>query len=101
LFTVEGEELYQHEVLHLEGQVKLVHVPISELHVPNVFVGAVSTWSGRAFEDVEELIVPPVKQFLSVELASDQADHEPGSEGRFTVTVKDRIGEPVSAALSI
>lgn len=101
LFTVEGEELYRHEVLHLEGQVKLVRVPITELHVPNVFVGAVSMWSGQAFQDTEELIVPPVKQFLAVELASDRSDYEPGSEGTLTVTVKDRSGEPTSAALSL
>ncbi len=101
LFTVEGEELYHHEVLRLEGQVKLVRVPITELHVPNVFVGALSMWSGQAFQDVEELIVPPVEQFLTVEVASDQADHEPGSEGTLRVLVKDRRGEPVVAALSL
>ncbi len=101
LFTVEGEELERHEVLHLEGQVKLVRVPITERHVPNVFVGALSMWSGQAFQHGIELIVPPVKQFLSVELASDRSDYEPGTEGTLTVTVKDRSGEPTSAALSL
>ena len=101
LFTVEGEELYRHEVLRLEGQVKLVRVPITELHVPNVFVGAISTWSGQAFEDVEELIVPPVEQFLILELTSEKPDYEPGTEGSLGVLVKDRNGAPVSAALSL
>ena len=101
LFTVEGDELYHHEVLQLSGQVKLVRIPITDLHVPNVFLGAVSVWSGQAWQDVEELIVPPAKQFLTVELASDKSDYEPGSEGSLSVIVKDRSGEPVSAALSI
>ncbi len=101
LFTVEGDELYQHEVLQLNGQVKLVRVPITELHVPNFFLGAISVWSGQAWQDVEELIVPPTKQFLTVELASDKSDYEPGTQGSLRVTVRDRSGEPVSAALSL
>jgi len=31
------------------------------------------------------LIVPPKKQFLSVELAADRADYEPGGEGSVSV----------------
>ncbi|MSR63124.1 MAG: alpha-2-macroglobulin [Planctomycetes bacterium] len=101
LFTVEGEELYQHQVLQLSGQVKLVRVPITEAYVPNVFLGALSMWSGQAYQDVEELIVPPTKQFLSLELSSDKSEYEPGSEGSVSVLVKDHSGEPVVATLSL
>jgi alpha-2-macroglobulin len=101
LFTVEGEELTQHQVLHLEGQVKLVKLPITAAHVPNVFLGAISLWGGQAFQDTAELIVPPVEQFLSVELTPDRAEREPGSKGSFGVLVKDRSGAPVKASLSL
>jgi hypothetical protein len=101
LFTVEGEELFHHEVLHLEGQVKLVRLAITEQHVPNVFVGALATWSGQAFQDVEELIVPPVEQFLTVEVASERAELEPGAKGQLSLVVKDHRGAPVAASVSL
>ncbi|HEX6883949.1 MAG TPA: alpha-2-macroglobulin family protein [Planctomycetota bacterium] len=101
LFTVEGDELYRHEVLALTGQVKLVKVPLTELHVPNVYLGALAVWSGRAWQDLEELVVPPAKQFLTVEVASDRGEYEPGQPGSVSVTVKDRAGAPVVAALSV
>lgn len=101
LFTVEGDELYHHEVLALGGQVKLVKIPLTELHVPNVFLGAIAVWSGQAWQDVEELIVPPASQFLTVEVASDRPDYEPGTKGALSVVVKDRSGAPVTAALSV
>ncbi len=101
LFTVEGEDLYQHQVFQLSGQVKLVQLPVTELHVPNVFLGATSIHGGRAFQDSEELVVPPVEQFLTVELTGDRAEYVPGEEGTLAVLVKDRAGEPVSAELSL
>jgi hypothetical protein len=101
LFTVEGEELYHHEVLALGGQMKLVKVPITELHVPNVFLGALAVWSGQAWQDVEELIVPPTQNFLTVEVVGDRADYEPGAKGSLSVAVKGRDGSPVAAALSL
>src|SRR2546423_1688466 len=40
LFTVEGEELLSYQLVHLEGTVKLIELPIEEKHVPNIFLGA-------------------------------------------------------------
>jgi len=101
LFTVEGEELTHHEVVHLEGQVKLMKLAVTADHVPNVFLGAVATWDGVGYEAHAELVVPPVKEFLSVTVQPDEPEHEPGSEGRLTIEVRDHQGAPVAGELSI
>ena len=101
LFTVEGEELHQHEVVQLTGQVKLVKLPITELHVPNVFLGATMIERGRAWQDVEELVVPPKEQFLDVALAWDREAYLPGDEGVLAITVLDHAGKPVVTELAL
>jgi len=101
LFTVEGEELYSHQVLALDGQVKLVKVPITEAHVPNLMLGAVSIWAEQAWSDQEELVVPPVKSFLDVTVTSDAEVYEPGAEGAIQVLVKGHDGKPVATHLSL
>ena len=40
LFSVEGEDLYSYQLVHLDGTVKLVELPIEEKHVPNIFLSA-------------------------------------------------------------
>ncbi len=34
LFTVEGEDLYSYQLVHVTGTVKLIELPIEEKHVP-------------------------------------------------------------------
>jgi len=101
LFTVESEELQHHEVVALQGTVKLVRLPIDARHVPNVQLAATRIAGGQAFEARQDLVVPPVREFLTVDVAHGQETYEPGQEGVLDVTVRDRDGEPVSAELAL
>ena len=60
LFTVEGELLHHWEVVHLDGTVKLLTLPIGEEHVPNVWLGA----SFPAPADVEARKLLPPGRFM-------------------------------------
>src|SRR5262249_50013419 len=40
LFSVEGDDLYSYQLIHLTGSVKLIQLPIEEKHVPNIFLHA-------------------------------------------------------------
>jgi uncharacterized protein YfaS (alpha-2-macroglobulin family) len=100
LFTVEAEDLLHHEVVEMSGQVKLLRLPIAAAHVPNVTLGALSVFGGEAFSDREELIVPPVEQFLDVTVRAPAEDVDPGSAGSFTVEVRDHAGEPVETLVT-
>src|SRR5204862_5850100 len=40
LFSVEAEDLYSYQLLHVTGTAKLIELPIREQDVPNIFLNA-------------------------------------------------------------
>lgn len=101
LFTVEGEGLYSYELVHLTGTSKLVELPIEQKHVPNVFLSAIMVDDRQIFSDVKEIIVPPVDNFLKVNVQADRVQYQPRETGTLTVTTTDQDGKPVSAEVAL
>ena len=101
LFSIESETLHSFEVVHVEGTAKLLSLPIREEHVPNVFLSAITTSGGDALMDVKEVVVPPVKQFLSIDVLPDKGEVLPGGEGTLRVRTRTHDGEPVSAEVAL
>ncbi|HEU0039511.1 MAG TPA: alpha-2-macroglobulin family protein, partial [Verrucomicrobiae bacterium] len=101
LFTVEGEDLYSYRLVHLEGTVKLIDLLIEEKHVPNIFLGATLVSDRQMFVDTKQIVVPPAKNFLTVDVNPDRAQYQPRDEGTFTVTTKNDEGKPVSAEVAL
>ncbi|HXU77863.1 MAG TPA: MG2 domain-containing protein [Methylomirabilota bacterium] len=100
LFTVEGEELYSYQIVHLDGTVKLIELPIEEKHVPNVFLSATLVDDRQIFTDVKQVVVPPTKNFLTVDVKPDRPQYLPREDGTFTVTTRDEAGNPVPAEVA-
>lgn len=101
LFTVEGNTLHDHRVVHVEGTVKLIHVEVKDQHIPNVWLNASMVQNGQVHTDSEQVIVPPVEHFLKVNVAFDQSAYKPGGKGSLTVTTTNHDGKPVSADVSV
>ena len=49
LFSLEGEDLYSYQLIHLTGTVKLFELPIEEKHVPNIFLSAAMVSDSQIF----------------------------------------------------
>lgn len=101
LFTVEGEDLHHYRLVHLEGTVKLIDLLIEEKHVPNIFLGATLVNDRQMFVDTKQVIVPPTKNFLTVDVKPDRPQYQPREEGTLTVTTKNDEGKPVSAEVAL
>ncbi|MGN6644101.1 MAG: MG2 domain-containing protein, partial [Verrucomicrobiota bacterium] len=101
LFSVEGEDLYSYQLLHLDGTVKLIQLPIEEKHVPNIFLNATLVSDRQIFADTKQVVVPPTKNFLTVEIHPDRAQYQPRDEGTLTVTTRNDAGKPVSAEVAL
>jgi uncharacterized protein YfaS (alpha-2-macroglobulin family) len=101
LFAVEGEELLSAQVVHLAGTVKLLRVRLDERHVPNTYLSAHMVRGGEVWTDVEELVVAPVQQFLSIEVRPDRATAKPGETMALLVAARDHSGEPVQAEVAL
>ena len=101
LFSVEGEDLYDLRLVHLDGHDRLIEVAVEEHFVPNVFLAATSFAELRVEADREELSVPPARQILDLRLTADREEYRPGEKGSFTVTSRDAEGKPVSAEIAL
>jgi uncharacterized protein YfaS (alpha-2-macroglobulin family) len=101
LFSVDGEDLYGYRLVHVTGTTKLVELKIEEKHVPNIFISGAMVSDLQLFTDTEEVVVPPVKNFLTVEVESDREEYRPGGNGTLTVTTLDYDGKPIPAEVAI
>ncbi|HPU54994.1 MAG TPA: alpha-2-macroglobulin family protein, partial [Verrucomicrobiota bacterium] len=101
LFTTESEDLHSYQLVHLTGTVKLVELPIEEKHVPNVFLSATLVSDRMLHVDTEEVIVPPTKNFLTVEVEPDRGQYQPRDEGTLIVRTTDDQGKPVAAEVAL
>lgn len=101
LFTIEGGDLYHYQLVHLDGMVKLVNVDVDEKYVPNIFLEATLVSDRQVFTDSKQIVVPPVKNFLTVDVKPDRDQYEPRDEGTLTVTTKNDEGKPVSAEVAL
>jgi uncharacterized protein YfaS (alpha-2-macroglobulin family) len=101
LFTVEGQDLYHYQVVHVEGTVKLINLPVDEKYVPNIFLGATLVSDRQIFTDQKQIVVPPIKNFLTVDVKPDRNEYGPRDEGTLTVTTRNDEGKPVSAEVAL
>jgi uncharacterized protein YfaS (alpha-2-macroglobulin family) len=101
LFSVEGGDLYSYKLIHVTGTAKLIELPIEEKHVPNIYLSAAMVSDAQLFVDTKQVVVPPVRQFLTVEVKSDREQYQPREEGTLSIVTKDADGKPVSAEVAL
>jgi uncharacterized protein YfaS (alpha-2-macroglobulin family) len=101
LLTTSGGRIFDSQVVHLDGTVKLVQLPVEERHVPNFFLTASSIFNRELTTDSEQIVVPPVEHFLTVDVKPDRAEYEPRQEGTITITTRDANGKPVPAEVAV
>ncbi|MDB6112979.1 MAG: Large extracellular alpha-helical protein, partial [Pedosphaera sp.] len=100
LFTVEGADLYNYQLVHVTGTVKLVELPIEEKHVPNIFLNAALVSDRELSIDSKPVVVPPAKNFITVDVKPDREQYQPQEEGTFTITTRDDQDKPLPAEVS-
>ncbi len=101
LFTVEADGIYDVQLVHMDGSVKLVEVPVKGNYTPNVFLNAVAADHYQMKSNALQLIVQPVDKFLNVKITSDKEVYQPQEEGTFDITVTDKDGKPVAGEVAL
>jgi uncharacterized protein YfaS (alpha-2-macroglobulin family) len=101
LFSIEGDNLYSYKLVHVTGTAKLIEVPITEQHVPNVFLSAAMISDANWFVDTKQVVVPPVEQFLFVAVKADREQYQPREDGTLSITTKDADGRPISTEVAL
>ncbi len=101
LFSVEAEDLFSYQVVHVTGTAKLIEVPIEEKHIPNVYLSAAMVSDTDWFVDTKQIVVPPVEQFLAVAVKADREQYQPRDEGTLSITTKDVNGRAISTEVAL
>jgi uncharacterized protein YfaS (alpha-2-macroglobulin family) len=100
-FTTSADGILESQLLHLDGTVKLVQIPLDDRHTPSFFITASSVYDRTLATESVRVVVPPVAHFLHVDVRTDHDEYRPRSEGLVTVTTRDVDGKPVSAEVAL
>ena len=102
LFLRPANGVYQRpRLIHLKGKSSLQEINIGKRDMPNFFVEALSIHSGEVHSSAREIIVPPEKRLLKIELATPKERVSPGEEISLKLKIFDHLGEPFSGTAAI
>jgi uncharacterized protein YfaS (alpha-2-macroglobulin family) len=96
-----ANDILDTQVVHLDGTVKLLEVPVDERHSPNFFISATSVFDRVLVTQTQRVVVPPIEKFVKVEVKPDREQYEPKQKGTVTVTTRDAQGRPVAAEVAL
>jgi len=101
MLTISGASILDTRLVHLDGTLKVVEVPIDQRHVPDFMVTASSVFNRAFYTQTKSLKVPPFDRALTVEVTSDHDDYMPHGKGSVTITTRDYEGRPVTAEVAL
>jgi len=64
--------------------------------MPNIFVEALTVRNGRMYSVIKQIIVPPEKKILNIELKTAKNKYKPGKKCPLKIKITDSNGKPVS-----
>lgn len=82
------------KVIRLQGKSAVEQIAVVKRDMPNFFVEAVTVADGRVYSDVREVVVPPEKRVLNVEVQPTAAAYKPGQKAQVKLKLTDFSGEP-------
>ncbi|HBC88810.1 MAG TPA: alpha-2-macroglobulin [Lentisphaeria bacterium] len=83
-------------VIRLKGKTALEEIKISKKDMPNFFVEAVTVSGGRIYTAVKELVVPPEKRVLNVDIIPSKEKYKPGEKAKAKIKITDFFGKPLT-----
>lgn len=99
--TVEGSDVYYYIAEYFEGTIGTLEIPIKEEYQPNVRLDVIVLRDKTSYQSSVEVIVPPLKKFLNIEIETDKNTYAPKEKANFVIKVSDIEGNPVESELSM
>ena len=101
LLTLGAESMIEHRVVHVEGTTRMVPLEIHAAHIPNFYIQALMVDDYRVSGEKERVTVPPVQEFLKVQVTSDKANYQPREKAVVDILVTNDEGKPVEGEISL
>lgn len=82
------------KVLRLKGRSELAEISVATKDMPNFFVEAVTVGGGRVHVETREIVVPPEKRVLNVDVRPSKEKYRPGERAQVRIRLTDLEGRP-------
>ncbi len=89
------------EVLRLTGKSLVKEIKIESGDMPNFFIEAYTVADGKVHQAVSQVVVPPEKKVLNLDVVPVSRRLSPGEEAVCKLKVTDQRGAPVSGSLVV
>ncbi len=86
------------KVIHMDGKGTVYDLAVVKKDMPNFFIEAVAVADGRVNNEVKEIVVPPEKRVLNVEIKPSAEAYKPGEKAKVKIKLTDFSGEPFSGS---
>ncbi|MEM7384376.1 MAG: MG2 domain-containing protein [Verrucomicrobiota bacterium] len=85
---------HEPEILRLDGKLAVHSIAVDRKDMPNFYVEALTVSNGRVFTLARNIVVPPEKRILTVEVDPSASEYKPGEKAKVKIRLKDSSGEP-------
>jgi uncharacterized protein YfaS (alpha-2-macroglobulin family) len=80
-------------LVRMEGKSTVEEITVVKKDMPNFFVEAVTVSGSKVYREAKEIVVPPEKRILNVEVMPSEEAYKPGEEATVKVRLTDHTGE--------
>ena len=89
------------KVLRLDGKSAFEKIEVIKKDMPNFFIEAMTVSNGKIHTAVKEIIVPPEKKVLNVEVLPSKKKYKPGEKAEVKLKVTDYFGKPITSSIVV
>ncbi|AMV17976.1 alpha-2-macroglobulin family protein [Planctomyces sp. SH-PL14] len=88
-------------ILRLEGKSVTEEIEVIQKDMPNFFVEAVTVADGKVHTVARELVVPPEKRVINVEVDPSASEYKPGQPATVKLKLTDNDGKPFVGSMAL
>jgi len=96
-----GDEQFEEHLITMPEGSTVMEFQATETLSPNFFARAAVVHDHQTMVLDREIFIPPGEEILDVEVTATKAEYRPGEKGKFKVRVRDHLGQPLAAQLSL
>ncbi len=82
------------KVVRMDGKSTVQEIGVVKKDMPNFFVEAVTIADGKVHTETKEIVVPPEKRVLTVDVMPSSETYKPGEKAKVRIKLTDFQGEP-------
>jgi uncharacterized protein YfaS (alpha-2-macroglobulin family) len=82
------------KVIRLKGKTEEEDIGVVQKDMPNFYIEALTVADGKLHTETREIVVPPEKRVLTVEVQPSAQEYRPGQKAAVKVKLTDLLGKP-------